>query len=82
MGEQTLTLYSRAHCHLCDEMLGALRSLQGPGRFEVEVVDVDGDAALRQRYGEDVPVLVHDGRELCRHRLDAETVVGYLAKIA
>jgi hypothetical protein len=82
MGEQTLTLYSRAHCHLCDEMLGALRNLQGLGRFEVEVVDVDGDPALRQRYGEDVPVLVHGGHELCRHRLDAEALVVYLAKLA
>jgi hypothetical protein len=82
MGEKTLTLYSRAHCHLCGEMLEALRSLRGLGRFEIEVVDVDGDPALRRRYGEDVPVLAHGGRELCRHRLDAETVVGYLAKIA
>jgi hypothetical protein len=82
MGEQTLTLYSRAHCHLCDEMLGALRNLQGPDRFRIEVMDVDGDPALRERYGEDVPVLVHNGRELCRHRLDAEALVAYLAKLA
>jgi hypothetical protein len=82
MGDRLLTLYSRADCHLCGEMLEALRSLQGLERFEIRVTDVDGDPALRQLYGDDVPVLVHAGRELCRHRLDAEGVVGYLAKIA
>ena len=76
------TIYSRAHCHLCDEMLEALRKLQGLGRFRVEVRDVDGDPALARRYGEDVPVLVHDGRELCRHRLDPDALTAYLAKIA
>ena len=82
MGERTLTVYSRAHCHLCDEMLEALRNLQGLERFRIAVTDVDGDPALARRYGEDVPVLVHDGHELCRHRLDAEAVVDYLAKLA
>ena len=82
MGDRLLTLYSRAGCHLCGQMLEALRSLQGLDRFRIEVTDVDGDPALRQRYGEDVPVLVHDGRELCRHRLDADALVAYLAKLA
>ena len=77
-----LTVYSRAHCKLCDEMLGALRKLQGLRRFRLEVKDVDGDPALARRYGEDVPVLVHDGRELCRHRLDEERLAEYLAKLA
>jgi hypothetical protein len=63
-------------------MLEALRKLQGLGRFSVEVRDVDEDPALAGRYGDDVPVLAHAGRELCRHRLDAEAVVAYLAKLA
>ena len=81
MDEPVLTVYSRAHCHLCDEMLEALRKLQGLGRFRIEVTDVDGDPALTRRYGEDVPVLAHGGRELCRHRLDPEGLVAYLAKL-
>jgi hypothetical protein len=82
MGDKTLTVYSRAHCHLCDEMLEALRKLQGLGRFTIEVRDVDGDPALARRYGEDVPVLAHGGQELCRHRLDADAVAAYLANLA
>ena len=81
MDEPVLTVYSRAHCHLCDEMLEALRKLRGLRRFGVQVMDVDSDPALARRYGEDVPVLVHEGRELCRHRLDAGAVAAYLAKL-
>ena len=76
-----LTLYSRTYCHLCDEMIAGLRELQARFHFELEVLDVDADAALESRYGEDVPVLVHGGRELCRHRLDRAGVTAYLAKL-
>jgi hypothetical protein len=37
----------------------------------IELVDVDGDATLKRRYGLDVPVLLLDGAVVCRHRLDA-----------
>jgi thioredoxin reductase (NADPH) len=46
----------------------------------VKVVDIDGDPALQARYDEDVPVLAHGDRELCRHRLDATLVADYLAR--
>jgi hypothetical protein len=82
MADRLLILYSRAGCHLCGEMLEALRSLQGLEHFQIQVTDVDGDPALRQRYGDDVPVLAHGGRELCRHHLDAAAILEYLAKIA
>jgi hypothetical protein len=76
-----LTLYSRSYCHLCDDMLAALAPLRGEFGFEVEVVDVDADAALEQQYGILVPVLTHAGIELCHYHLDAAKVRAYLAKI-
>ena len=77
----TLTVYSRTDCHLCDEMIAGLRVLQARFHFALDVVDVDSDSALEARYGEDVPVLAHGQRELCRHRLDAARVTDYLGKI-
>jgi len=76
-----LTLYGRSYCHLCDEMLAALASLRGEFGFAVDVVDVDSDAALEQRFGTLVPVLMHAGTELCRYHLDAGKVRAYLVKI-
>jgi hypothetical protein len=76
-----LTLYGRSYCHLCDDMLAALAPLRGEFDFAVDVVDVDGDAALEQRFGASVPVLVHAGTELCHYHLDAGKIRAYLVKI-
>jgi thiol-disulfide isomerase/thioredoxin len=76
------TLYSRSYCHLCDDMLAALRQLQPPGeRFEIDVIDVDADPALVARFDELVPVLFGDlaAPELCHYFLDHEAVRRYLA---
>jgi len=74
-----LTLYSRAWCHLCEEMLTELEPLARAFGASVEVVDVDADPALVERYDELVPVLVYEGVELSRYRLDAERVRAALA---
>ena len=76
-----LTLYGRSYCHLCDEMLAALATLRGEFGFAVDVVDVDDDAAVEQRFGTLVPLLMHAGTELCRYHLDAGKVRAYLVKI-
>jgi hypothetical protein len=63
-------------------MIAGLRTLQARFHFDIDVVDVDRDAVLTSRYGEDVPVLAHGARELCRHRLDSALVTDYLAQIS
>ena len=78
--QPTLTVYSRACCHLCDEMIEALRALQGFFQFEIAVADIDADPELERRHGERVPVLMHGGRELCHYRLDTAIVTAYLSK--
>jgi hypothetical protein len=62
-------------------MRAALEPLRGEFGFAVDVVDVDSDAALEQRFGALVPVLMHRGTELCHYRLDAPKVRAYLDKI-
>ena len=76
-----LTVYSRAYCHLCEDMLAALQALPARSRFTLAVIDVDSDPALEARYGERVPVLAHGARELCHYRLDEAAVTAYLAEI-
>ncbi len=58
-----LILYQRDDCHLCDLALDVLARARAPG---VELVFIDGQPELEQRYGERVPVLrdARDGREL------------------
>ena len=80
-GQAKLTVYSRTYCHLCDEMISGLHALQARFHFDLAIVDVDADASLEDRYGENVPVLMHGERELCRHRLNAALISDYLAQI-
>lgn len=54
-------LYSRAGCHLCDEARSVVMAVVGHAFREL---DVDADPALAARYGEEVPVVVVDGRQV------------------
>ncbi|WP_305823373.1 glutaredoxin family protein [Massilia brevitalea] len=77
------TLYSRTWCHLCEDMLAALRALEQPGQaFEIDVIDVDADPALEARFNELVPVLYGepDGPELCHYYLDEAAVRAYIER--
>ncbi|MFT5961432.1 MAG: hypothetical protein ACI8WM_001754 [Burkholderiaceae bacterium] len=51
------TLYSRSYCHLCDDMLTALKAQLGAIPASIRVLDVDDDPALLAIYDELVPVL-------------------------
>jgi hypothetical protein len=62
-------------------MFAALADLRGEFGFAVEVIDIDGDAVLEQRFDTLVPVLMHAGTELCHYHLDAAKVRAYLTKI-
>ena len=77
------TLYSRSWCHLCEDMLAALRALAQPGQsFEIAVIDVDADPALEARFNELVPVLYGDlaEPELCHYFLDEAAVRAYIQR--
>jgi hypothetical protein len=81
----TLTLLGRAYCHLCDEMLDALRPLAVRHGAAITVVDVDTEPALEQAFGDRVPVLFAGdpagGTELCHFRLDRARVEAVLAEV-
>ena len=66
----SLTLYGRAWCHLCDDMRTALAPLLAEFGARLEVIDIDADPSLEARYNDWVPVLVHEGVELCHYHLD------------
>lgn len=61
---QHLTLYSTAHCSLCDQALELLFSMPGLAGVQLKVVDVADDDSLLERYGENIPVLRLGEREL------------------
>jgi len=69
-----LTVYYRKGCHLCDHMTACLRALQTDINFDFELIDIDQDTQLRQRYDVDVPVVALQGEVLCYHFFDEDMV--------
>jgi glutaredoxin len=61
-----VVLYTRQGCHLCD----VAAELLARHRLKVQKVDIDQQPELRERYNECVPVVVIDGRERFRGRVD------------
>lgn len=73
-----LTLLGRSYCHLCEVMEQALMPLILDLGFEVEVLEIDDFPDLEARYDELVPVLLHEGRELCHYHLDSAVVIAHV----
>lgn len=62
-------LLTRDGCHLCEEMEHVLDEALPAHGLEWRAVDVDSDPALRERFGDVVPVLLRDGRPVAKVRL-------------
>jgi glutaredoxin len=67
MSEIEAILYTRRGCHLCDD---AVHILVDHG-LKVHEVDIDADPDLASRYTNCVPVVVIDGKERFRGRVNA-----------
>lgn len=72
------TVYTRAGCSLCEQMMIELAEQLGPAAAQVAVIDIAGSPELEDRYGRRVPVLLADGDFVCCYRLDVERVRAYL----
>lgn len=66
-----IRLYTRRDCCLCEEMKGVVRDVAEEVPLEVEEVDVDSGPDLREKFGDEVPVLFIDGRKAFKYRVAA-----------
>jgi glutaredoxin len=71
----TITIYSKPKCSLCD---AAVKAVQGVvtnhADVLMKVVDITRDPEFNQLYATDVPVVVIDGVERFKHRLDPDAL--------
>lgn len=79
------TLYSRAYCHLCDDMVEALQALSSEYPFTVDVMDVDADEELVAQFDELVPVLFGKkdetaSEQICHYFFDEAKTRAFLAR--
>ena len=80
MSPVTLVLYSRSHCHLCEDMIADLRSWNEEFPFSLEICDVDAATETQRLYGEKVPVLLVDDEEICHYYLNPSALSAALAR--
>lgn len=69
-------VYTRTGCHLCEE---AEQQLLAAG-FQVEMVDIDQRPDLRDRYNLCVPVVLIDGKERFRGRINPHLLKRLVAR--
>lgn len=72
-----LTLLARPDCHLC---LVAERALTDLGA-DYDKVDVDSDAALREKYGDHIPVVLYGEVEIARAPITRDGLRAALGRV-
>jgi glutaredoxin len=74
-----VTMYTRSGCHLCDDALEVVAAACQASGSDYQLVDVDGDPGLRERFGEQVPVVTVDGNTVGFWRIDPQVLAQALA---
>ena len=75
-----ITIYGRTACHLCEEALSVLQSMQEEPNFEIQEILIDGSEELEKLYGEKIPVTQIDGAHHDFWRVDPERFRSSLEK--
>jgi len=78
----TLTLYFREYCSLCHKMRAELEPWRLRHGFSLEILDVDADPVLLERFDQLVPVLMAGETEICHYHLDAQRLAAHLGEIS
>ena len=66
-----LTIYTRPGCHLCQEMkIVVERVVRNTGAVaQIDEVDIANDPDLEARYGQEIPVLLVNGKRAAKYRI-------------
>ena len=64
-----VTLYSRPGCHLCDEMKTVVSRVGRDVPLRIIEIDISDDPALEREYGDEIPVLLVEGRKAAKYRI-------------
>jgi len=65
-----VVIFSRQNCHLCHEAEKIVREVLLEIPFDLEVINIDGNAELESLYGEEVPVTMINGAKHDYFRVD------------
>jgi len=73
-----VTMYSRPGCHLCDDMKAVIDRVSRSLPMTLSVVDISTDPRLEALYGQEIPVLMVDGKKAAKYRVSEKDLVRLL----
>jgi hypothetical protein len=76
---KTVTLIGRPGCHLCDDARAVIEKVAAETGAVVTEQDITQDAALHDRYWEQIPVVLVDGEQHTFWRVDERRLRAALA---
>jgi len=65
-----IDIYSRPGCHLCDEAARVIQHYRGKIPVVLNTINVESSEDLESKYGMDIPVVMVNGDEAFRHRVN------------
>jgi glutaredoxin len=76
-----IELYTRPGCHLCEDAKRVI--LAASSRFDLQLCErnVEDSAEMESNYGEEIPVIFINGRQVFKHRITAAQLEGYLSHL-
>ncbi len=78
----SVRFYTRAGCHLCDKALSDLEPLAKRHGVDIEIVDIDLDLSMLERYDHRVPVIEGlDGSVLDEGIVDLSVLANALERL-
>ena len=73
-------IFSRPGCHLCQGAKALLRRLQACHSFRLREVDISTRADLLERYAEEIPVVLINGRKAFKYHVDEKQFIRRLRR--
>jgi len=76
-----IELYTRPGCHLCEDAKRVI--LGASSKFDLQLCErnVEDSAEMESNYGEEIPVIFINGRQVFKHRITAAQLEGYLSHL-
>lgn len=75
-----LLLYSKPDCHLCEEMKIIVLKIRKEKNFNFQVININEDKLLYEKYREKIPVLELNGRIIAKFRIDEDKLKNCLLR--
>ena len=74
-----VTFFSRANCGLCVEGLLTLKLVQEDLNFDIEIINIEEDESIHEKYMLMIPVVEKDGQVIQYGNLDYATLMEHLS---